>query len=86
MAKTKTIDKLKKVTSIIKEWKEVFAIFISIGALIYTISSYKTELENSIKDKITEDEVRTLIELENSDIKKDIRDIRNYLLTGQIPD
>ena len=82
MGKKKKIKKSKtrKVLDILNEWKEVMAIIIGVGSIIYAITIYKVNLEYSIKDKITEEDARTLIQIENAELKGDVRDIRNYLM------
>jgi glucose uptake protein GlcU len=82
VAKTKKIKKSKFriAFEIFKEWKEVIAIIIGVASIIYTITVYKVNLESTIDKKISESEARTLIQMEVSDMKQDIRDIRNFLM------
>lgn len=75
--------KVQRFVSTAKEWKEVIAICISAGALIYTIVSYKVSIESSLNNKITEKEARVLIHAENADMKEDIKIIKEILLKGK---
>lgn len=85
LKKKKKISKIKKFLNVLNDWKETIAILISVGTLIYFITEYKVNLENEIKSKVTEDEVRTLIEIMNTDLKQDVKDIRDYILYNKIP-
>jgi hypothetical protein len=76
----KKTSNITKFVDLLKRWKEVIAIIISAGALIYTVVSYKVSLETSIDSKITESEARTLIQIEVSDMKDDVKVIKQILM------
>ncbi len=80
MGKKKKLSKFQRTINWLKEWKEVIAIIIGFASLIYAVTLYKVNLENEVKNKITVEEARTLIQIENSELKQDIRDIKNYLM------
>ena len=68
---------------LLKKWQVISAIS---GIIIYTIGLlitvivWKTNIERDIKDKIDEAKARFLIQLEISDMKTDVRDIKNFLM------
>ena len=81
--KRKKVSKFRRVIDLLKEWKEVIAIFISVGALIYYVSTYKAEIDSGLKSKVDEKEVRTLIQIENQDLKDDVKTIKRILMEGK---
>jgi predicted phage-related endonuclease len=81
--KINKVSKSKQVIELIKEWKEVIAIIISVGTLIYYVSTYKAEIDNRLKNKVNEQEVRTLIQIENQDLKEDVKIIKKILMEGK---
>ena len=68
---------------LLKKWQVISTIS---GIIIYTIGLlitvivWKTNIERDIKDKIDEAKARFLIQLEISDMKTDVRDIKNFLM------
>jgi hypothetical protein len=81
--KINKISKSKQVIGLILEWKEVIAIVISIGTLVYYVSTYKAEIDSGLKSKVDEKEVRTLIQIENQDLKEDVKIIKKILMEGK---
>ncbi len=78
--KIRKASKFKQTVEFLKEWKEVIAIIVGVGSIIYTITSYKVNLENKVDSKMSEQEVRTLIQMENQDLKDDVKTIKRILM------